>query len=83
MSKVKTAISLDADLSKAVDQAAKEMHVSRSRIFAMAIEAFLDRERNQALLAALNRAHSEARTEEEARQFKALKRRQGEVAAPW
>ncbi len=83
MSKIKTAISLDADLFEAVEQAAKEMNVSRSRIFAMAVEAFLERKRNQALLEALNQAYAEAWTEDEERQFQALKRRQGEVLDPW
>ena len=83
MSKVKTAISLDADLFKAVEQAAKEMNVSRSRIFAMAVKAFLEHKRNQALLEALNQAYAEAWTEDEERQFQALKRRQGEVLDPW
>ncbi len=80
---VKTAISLPEELFAEVDRLAKAMKVPRSRIFVMAVEAFLERERNRALLEALNQAYAEDWTEDEERQFQALKRRQREVADPW
>ncbi len=80
---VKTAVSLPEDLFAEVDRLAKEMGVPRSRVFVMALESFLERRRNQALLEALNQAYAEDLTEEEQHQLTALKRLQGEVADPW
>lgn len=80
---VKTAVSLPEELFAEVDRLAKEMGVPRSRVFVMALESFLERKRNQALLEALNQVYAEDLTEEEQRQLTALKRLQGEVADPW
>ncbi len=80
---VKTAVSLPEELFAEVDRLAKEMGVPRSRVFVMALESFLERKRNQALLEALNQAYAEDLTEEEQHQLSALKRLQNEVADPW
>ncbi|HEY57416.1 MAG TPA: ribbon-helix-helix protein, CopG family [Anaerolineae bacterium] len=80
---VKTAVSLPEELFAEVDRLAKEMGVPRSRVFVMALESFLERKRNQALLEAINQVYAEDLTEEEQRQLTALKRLQGEAADPW
>ena len=80
---VKTAVSLPDELFAEVERLAKEMGVPRSRVFVMALEAFLERERNRALLEALNRAYADEPTEEEQAQLEGLKRLQGKVADPW
>ena len=54
MANVKTAISLDQTLFSKVEKAASEMNVSRSKVFALAIEDFLRRQENQNLLARIN-----------------------------
>jgi hypothetical protein len=57
MSNVKTAISIDAALFKQAEAAAHEMKVSRSRLFALAIEEFLRRRETQQLVASLNEVY--------------------------
>ena len=62
---VKTAISLDESLFKKVTGLARELKVSRSRLFAMALEEFLNDRENEALLASIDAAHGEAPSKEE------------------
>jgi metal-responsive CopG/Arc/MetJ family transcriptional regulator len=59
MATVKTAISLNERLLEQADALAGEMHISRSRLFALAIEEYLHRHQNEALLEALNAAYGE------------------------
>jgi metal-responsive CopG/Arc/MetJ family transcriptional regulator len=65
MATVKTAVSLEEPLLKQADKLAREMNVSRSRLFALAVEEFIERQQNQALLAALNTAYGEPDEAEE------------------
>jgi metal-responsive CopG/Arc/MetJ family transcriptional regulator len=62
MATVKTAISLEDSLFKEVEALAKKMKVSRSRLFALALEEFLRRHQNQQLLEQLNAAMTTRRT---------------------
>jgi metal-responsive CopG/Arc/MetJ family transcriptional regulator len=68
MSSVKTAISVEGSLFQQAEEVAKEMHVSRSRLFAMAMEDFLGRRKTQDIIDQLNAVHSAPQTEED-RQF--------------
>ena len=54
---MKTAISLDGDLFREARAWPAGMKVSRSRLFAAAMEEFLERRRNQDLLRAINAAY--------------------------
>jgi hypothetical protein len=65
MATVKTAISLEDSLFKEVEALAKKMKVSRSRLFALALEEFLRRHQNQQLLEQLNAAYDDAPDPEE------------------
>jgi predicted transcriptional regulator len=56
---VKTAISLGSGTFARVDALAKEMRVPRSRIFALAVEEFLDRHDARSLMAAIDRAYED------------------------
>ncbi len=56
---MKTAISLQQDLFKQVDELARELEVSRSRLFVLAVEQFIERHRNRKLLAAINDAYDD------------------------
>ena len=56
---VKTAISLRRDLFEQAETLAEELHVSRSRLFAVALENFMRRRRNRRLLDDINAAHNE------------------------
>jgi predicted transcriptional regulator len=57
MSSVKTAISLDQSLFEEADALAQEMHLSRSRLFVLALEDFIRRHQNRQLQAQLNEAY--------------------------
>lgn len=62
---VKTAISLDEDLFNQVNELANNMHVSRSKLFTLAVKDFLKKQESNKLLAQLNAAYSDSPSEEE------------------
>ncbi len=66
MSYVKTAISLQETLLQKIDALARELDISRSRLFALAAEEFLQRYQNQNLLEAINAAYDDLPDPEEA-----------------
>jgi len=65
MGGVKTAISLDEELFNKVNKLASDMHVSRSRLFTIAVKEYLKKQENQSLLAQLNEAYSDYPDDEE------------------
>ena len=60
MAHIKTAVSLRKDLFEQVETLASEMKISRSRLFALALEEFLQRYQSQQLLERINAAYDEA-----------------------
>ncbi len=60
MPNVKTAISIEKPVFEQMDVLAKKMHVSRSRLFAIAAREFLQRHNNMALLKQINEAYKDA-----------------------
>ena len=60
MAHVKTAVSLREDLFEQVEALASEMKISRSRLFVLALEEFLQRHQNQQLLEQINVAYDKA-----------------------
>lgn len=65
MSRVKTAISLDHSLFEQVEILARKMKVSRSRLFAMALEDFLRHCESEQLLREINAAYQDEPDEAE------------------
>ena len=65
MASVKTAISLQQPLFEQIEVLAKELHISRSRLFALAVEAFIQHHQNQKLLEAINVAYDDLPDAEE------------------
>lgn len=59
MANVKTAISLQQSLFEQVDTLAQELQISRSRLFVLAVEAFIQRYQNRKLLEAINDAYDD------------------------
>lgn len=59
MSNVKTAISMQQSLFEQVDSLAQEMEISRSRLFVLAMEDFMQRRQNRHLLEAINHAYAD------------------------
>lgn len=55
---MKTAISIDDELLQEVDETAKRMGLSRSRVFALAVGEFLHRRRKDEMLERLNEVYS-------------------------
>lgn len=60
MSTIKTAVSLQESLFDRAEKLARRMQVSRSRLFAMALEDFIRRWENETLLDDINLAYDEA-----------------------
>jgi hypothetical protein len=56
---MKTAISIDNELLQEADETARQMGVSRSRLFALAVEDFLDRRRSEEMLRRLNDVYAD------------------------
>ena len=59
MASIKTAISIQEPLFKQVETLAKDLNISRSRVFSLAVEEFLQRYKNQQLLDEINRAYDD------------------------
>jgi metal-responsive CopG/Arc/MetJ family transcriptional regulator len=59
MGNVKTAISIQEPLFEQVDKLAREMHISRSHLFALALEEYLQRVADRKLLEQLNAAYGD------------------------
>lgn len=59
MASVKTAISIQEPLFEQVEALASELNISRSRIFVLAVEEFIERYKNQQLLAEINSAYDD------------------------
>jgi len=62
---VKTAISLDESLFREAENWAGKLGVSRSQLFARAVEEYVRRHENEELLARLNEAHVDGPDEED------------------
>ena len=60
MTIIKTAISIDKPLFKEVEALAKELEVSRSRLFSLAVLDFIQRRKNNELLEAINTAFQDS-----------------------
>ena len=56
-SNVKTAISIDDRLLHEADETARRMGLSRSRLFALAVGDFLERQRQEQMLLRLNQVY--------------------------
>lgn len=65
MASVKTAISVDKDLFARTDDLARELGVTRSHLFGLAMEEFLRRRRNKQIFDQLNEGYANGPTAEE------------------
>jgi len=79
MGSIKTAISLDENLLNRIDALSKKMQISRSRLFTLAMNDYLKKQENQALLARLNQAYADEPSEEEAMIRQSMKDKQAQV----
>ena len=75
MASTKTAISLQKSLLDQVDALAQELDVSRSRLFALAAEAFIQRHKNLELLEAINNAYNSSPDPEERALYEKMRKK--------
>jgi predicted transcriptional regulator len=73
---VKTAISLNEELFLKVNQLADNLHISRSKVFTLAVQDYVKKQENQALLAQLNEAYADSPAEDEREISKSMRRKQ-------
>ncbi len=59
MANIKTAISIEKPIFEQVNALAKDLKISRSRVFALAAQEFIQRYKNFKLLEALNEAYDD------------------------
>ncbi|NOY73626.1 MAG: CopG family transcriptional regulator [Gammaproteobacteria bacterium] len=79
MPSVKTAISLEKNLFNQVNQLANDLHVSRSKLFTLAVKDYLKKQENKMLLAQLNAAYCDSPKEEEKTVSKAMHRKHRKI----
>jgi len=62
---MKTAISVDDSLLEQADKAARRLGLSRSRLFAVAVSQFLERQKQEQMLAQLNAVYADGSAHDE------------------
>ncbi len=62
---VKTAISLNDSLFAKVEALTQELDISRSRLFAIAVQEYIERHETRRMMAALNEVYKEGPDEED------------------
>lgn len=72
---VKTAISLHEDLFREVNKIAKELQISRSKLFVLAVQDFIKKQESQKLLSKINKAFSDYPDSNEQRVGQAMKKK--------
>jgi metal-responsive CopG/Arc/MetJ family transcriptional regulator len=83
MTSVKTAISIQRSLFEKVNNLAREMDISRSRVFVMAVEEYLQRYQNRQLLAEINQAYKDSPTPDEQKYLEQMRQQQRRVIDEW
>ena len=73
---VKTAISMQEELFKEVNKLAEELHVSRSKLFVMAVQDFIKKNESKILLSQINNAFNDHPDSEEIKVHRRMKRKQ-------
>ena len=83
MAKVRIAVSVEDSLAQRADEVARRSGTPRSRIYARALEEFLTRWENQALLQGINDAYADFPDEEEVATLRRLGPRQERALDSW
>ena len=73
MAKVKVAVSVERALAQRADEMARRSGTPRSRLYARALEEYLTRRENEALLRDLNEAYADFPDEEESATLQAMR----------
>ena len=83
MAKVRVAVSVEQALAQRVDEVARQWGTPRSRLYARALEEFLTRAENRALLEDLNNAFADFPDEEESATLEGVRHLQRRSADSW
>jgi len=75
MATVKTAISVRKSLFEDADKLARKMQISRSRLFSLALEEFIQRWENRELSEAINKAYGDEPSDPEEEEYQKKLRR--------
>ena len=76
---VKPEISLEENLFKQVNKLANDLHVSRSKLFSLAIKDYLKKQEGKKILAQLNVAYGDSLNKEEEVLAKAMQKKQRKI----
>ena len=83
MAQVKTGISLDAELFEAAERLAHELHLTRSALYARALEELIERRRSKQLLDELNAAYEGLPDPEDEALLRGIRSTMRRVGDPW
>ena len=75
---IKTAISMQEELFKEVNKLAGELHVSRSRLFVMAVQDFIEKKKSHNLLSQINNAFNDHPDSEEIKIQSKMRKKQAQ-----
>jgi metal-responsive CopG/Arc/MetJ family transcriptional regulator len=76
---VKTAISLDEELFLKVNDLANNLRISRSKVFTLAVQDYVKKQENKALLVRLNEVYKDLPIEEERKIIKSMRGKQKQL----
>jgi metal-responsive CopG/Arc/MetJ family transcriptional regulator len=79
MANIKTAISMQKSLFEQVETLSREMKVSRSRLFVLALEDYLRRYQNLQLFEKINQVYHDAPDATEQERLRKIRRRHRDV----
>lgn len=82
MSFMKTAISIDEDLFRKAEKLSTKLHVSRSQLFAQALEYLLERSETLEIIQKLNEVYGQ-KPDDEVVLPKAAKKRMKQIVGKW
>lgn len=75
---IKTAISMQEELFKEVNKLAGELQVSRSRLFVMAVQEFIEKKKSYNLLSQINNAFNDHPDSEEIKIQSKMRKKQAQ-----
>lgn len=79
MANVKTAVSIDKSLFEQAESIAREMKISRSSLFALALQDFIRHHQNEELLRRINEAYEDLPDADEQERARKMRRQQRRV----
>ncbi|MBD2147578.1 ribbon-helix-helix protein, CopG family [Sphaerospermopsis sp. FACHB-1194] len=79
MTSIKTAISIEQSLYDQVNELATAMKIPRSKLFAIAIEEYLHRQKQHQILESINEAYADGLDEPEQIMLEKMRHHQGKI----